>query len=243
MEQVKLHCEDLFVVMPKLEKKSVDLVIIDPPYGISRNKWDTKLDLEKLWEFLGDICKENAVVIFTTAEPFTSEVVSSNRKNFRYDLVWKKTIGSGQLNVAKMPLRMHENILVFYKPPIVYNEQLTEGKPYKINRGKLPENGYAKQGQSSKTNEGFRHATSVLEIANPRKKDEHPNMKPVELYEWLIRTFSNENDLVLDPCMGTGNSGLAAQQTNRKFIGVEKNKAYFDTAVEKLKQKSNKDEK
>ena len=155
-------------------------------------------------------------------------------------LLWEKTICSGQLNVKHRPLRAHESILVFYDKKPTYNEQKTNGKPYKIKReGNDTENCYCAQKASQKDNDGFRHAKSVIKIPNQRVKGGHPTQKPVALLEMLIKTFSDENDIVLDCCMGSGSTGVAAMNLNRKFIGIEKELKYFDMATSNIKSALN----
>ena len=237
----KLINTDCFNVLSKLKADSIDLILTDLPYGVSKNKWDTPLNLETLWKEWKRILKPRGAVVLTSAQPFTSRLTLSNPDWFKYDLVWKKTVCSGQLNVKRMPLRAHESLLIFYNKPPVYNEQLTEGKAYTIKRKKSNatnqegESGYGKQSGSKKVNTGFRHATSVIEVSNPRIKGEHPNCKPVELMKWIIRTYTNEGNTVLDNCMGTGNTGVAAIELHRKFIGIEIDKKYFDKANSKIK--------
>ena len=235
-----IYCNDCIDILKLLEKDSVDLVLTDLPYGISQNKWDQIIDIKELWTQWKRILKPRGAVILTSCEPFTSSLILSNPDWFRYDIIWKKTISSGQLNVKRMPLRQHENILIFYDKAPTYNEQLTPGKPYKVSRKKsnssnvAGESGYGAQKASSKVNTGYRHATSVLEISNPRIRGEHPSHKPVELMEWFIKTYSNEGEIVLDCCMGTGSTGVAALKNNRRFIGMEIDKKYFDKAKAKL---------
>ena len=218
--------------MAKLKEKSIDLILVDLPYGVTNNKWDVIIPFDEMWEQFNRIKKNNAAMVLTATQPFASMLVMSNLKQFKYDVIWEKTICSGQLNVKHRPLRAHESILVFYDKIPTYNEQKTEGKPYKIKReGNDTENCYCRQKASEKDNEGFRHAKSVVKIPNQRIKGGHPTQKPVALLEMLIKTFSNENDIVLDCCMGSGSTGVAAMNLNRKFIGIEKELKYFDMAT------------
>lgn len=218
--------------MAKLKEKSIDLILVDLPYGVTNNKWDVIIPFDEMWEQFNRIKKNNAAMVLTATQPFASMLVMSNLKQFKYDVIWEKTICSGQLNVKHRPLRAHEGILVFYDKIPTYNEQKTEGKPYKIKReGNDTENCYCRQKASEKDNEGFRHAKSVVKIPNQRIKGGHPTQKPVALLEMLIKTFSNENDIVLDCCMGSGSTGVAAMNLNRKFIGIEKELNYFDMAT------------
>jgi site-specific DNA-methyltransferase (adenine-specific) len=225
-------------VLPNLRAQSVDLLLADLPYGVTNNKWDTPLDLPNLWQCLNRVCTEKAAMLFTATEPFTSTLVQSNREHFRYDLIWEKTIASGQLNVKTRPLRVHENVLVFYRKQPVYHEQLLPGTPYEVSRtGQYAPGSYRAQKPSRKTNSGFRHARSVLKVSNPRVKGGHPTQKPVPLLSWLIQTFSDQGDVVLDCCMGSGSTGVACQKTQRKFIGIENNARWFDVATKKLEMK------
>lgn len=218
--------------MAKLKEKSIDLILVDLPYGVTNNKWDVIIPFDEMWEQFNRIKKNNAAMVLTATQPFASMLVMSNLKQFKYDVIWEKTICSGQLNVKHRPLRAHESILVFYDKIPTYNEQKTEGKPYKIKReGNDTENCYCRQKASEKDNEGFRHAKSVVKIPNQRVKGGHPTQKPVALLEMLIKTFSDENDIVLDCCMGSGSTGVAAMNLNRKFIGIEKELNYFDMAT------------
>ena len=227
---IKLIHGDCLIEMDKLEKCSINCIITDLPYGVSLNKWDTIIDLDKMWKLFEKILCKDGIVILTASGKFVAKLMMSNIKRFKYDLIWEKTVNSGQLNVNKMQLRSHENILIFYNKNKTYNEQKTVGEPYKINRQDTTGEGFGKQTGSSKNNEGYRHARSVIKISNPRKKGGHPTQKPVELMEYLIKTYSNENDTILDCCMGCGSTGIAAKKNNRKFIGIEIEKKYFDVA-------------
>jgi site-specific DNA-methyltransferase (adenine-specific) len=225
-------CLDEIFLLPK---HSVDLILTDLPYGVTQNHWDTILPLDVMWEAFKHILKLDGRVVLTATQPFTSKLIISNLKEFKYDLIWEKSISSGQLNVSKMPMRSHEHILVFYDKFNTYNEQKTSGLPYSIDRKKSYIDGcYNKQKTSQKTNTGYRHARSVIKISNPRVAGGLPTQKPVELMSYLVKTFSNENDVVLDCCMGTGTTGAACIKNNRAFIGIELNKNYFDVAEERL---------
>lgn len=221
---------DCLIEMDKIEKNSINCIITDLPYGVSLNKWDTIIDLDEMWKLFKKILKIDGIVILTASGKFVAKLMMSNINMFKYDLIWEKTVNSGQLNVKKMPLRSHENILIFYNKNRTYNEQKTKGEPYKIKRADTTGEGFGKQKESEKNNEGYRHARSVIKISNPRKKGGHPTQKPVELMEYLIKTFSNQNDTILDCCMGCGSTGIAAKKNNRKFIGIELEKKYFDIA-------------
>lgn len=233
-EKIRLYEGDCIEVMKMFKDSSVDMVMVDPPYGTTRNKWDDIIPLEPMWKQLNRICKTNAAMVFTTAEPFTSKLIMSNTKYFKYDIIWEKTVASGQLNVKYMPLRVHENVLVFYRKKPTYNEQKTKGSPYSIKRSIKTEQCYGTQKDNSKINEGYRHAKSVIKISNPRVKGGHPTQKPVELLEYFIQTYTNEEDVVLDFSMGSGSTGVACKNLNREFIGIEKDKSWFGIAKERF---------
>ena len=229
---------DCLIEMNKIKKKSINCIITDLPYGVSRNKWDNIIDLNKMWFLFKQILCSDGIVILTASGLFVSKLMMSNIKMFKYDLIWEKTINSGQLNVNKMPLRSHENILLFYNKNRTYNEKKTEGTPYKINRKDTNGEGFGKQTESKKNNDGYRHARSIIKISNPRKKGGHPTQKPVELMEYLINCYSNKGDTILDCCMGCGSTGIAAKKNNRKFIGIELETKYFDIAKKNITELS-----
>ena len=225
---------DCMEEMENIETNSINAIITDLPYGVTKNDWDTPLDLDKMWELFKNILCKDGIIILTASGKFTARLMMSNIDMFKYDIIWEKTVNSGQLNVNKMPLRSHENILIFYNKNRTYNEQKTKGEPYKIKRKDTTGDGYGGQTGSEKDNGGYRHARSVIKISNPRKKGGHPTQKPVELMDYLIKTYTNEGDTVLDCCMGCGSTGIAAIKNNRKFIGIEMEKKYYDVAVKDI---------
>lgn len=230
-----LHGGDCLEILKGIPASSVDLLLTDLPYGTTQNKWDTVIPFEPLWEKLLRVVKPNGALVFTATQPFTSFLVCSKPNLFKYEMIWEKTVCSGQLNVKRQPLRAHESILVFYREQPSYNEQKTIGEPYSISRKVSFEGpGYGKQKDSKKENDGFRHARSVLKISNPRSKGGHPTQKPVELMEHLIKMYTKEGDIVLDPCMGSGTTGRAALKLGRRFIGIELDKVYFSLAEKNL---------
>jgi len=233
---ITIYEGDCLKIMPeKVFDESVNMILVDLPYGITQNKWDIIIPFDKLWEQYHRIIKPNGAMVFTATQPFASRLVMSNLKFFRYDIVWEKTISSGQMNINNQPLRSHELILVFYKKLPTYNEQRTKGTPYEINRtGKYKAGSYNPQRPSSKKNDGFRHARSVIKIPNPRMKDGHPTQKPIKLLEYLIKTYTNVGEVVMDNCMGAGTTGIACRNLNRKFIGIEIDKTYFQKAKKAL---------
>lgn len=233
--QMLLVLGDCLEQMKHIPDGSIDLIATDLPYGTTQNKWDIIIPFEPLWFQYKRILKSTGSVILTATQPFTSQLVTSNMALFKYDLVWEKTIASGQLNVRRQPLRTHESILIFGRGRGTYNEQCTEGKPYFIKRKvTFKGEGYGRQADSSKTNTGFRHAKSVITISNPRNKDGHPTQKPIALMEYIIKCYSNPNDVVLDSCMGSGTTGVAAKLLDRNFIGIELDESYFTTAKNRI---------
>lgn len=237
----KIICGDCLEVMKKIPSKSVDLILCDLPYGTTHNKWDIVIPLEPLWSEYERIIKDNGAIVLTAVQIFASQLIMSRPNLFKYDLIWKKTIASGQLNVNNQPLRTHEHILVFYKKQPTYNQQFTEGKPYTIDR-KVNYKGesYNKQTDSFKENNGFRHPTSVLEFSNPRIKNGHPTQKPVPLFEWIIKTYANKEDIVLDNCIGSGTTAVACLKNNRNFIGIEVSEEYCKMAKSRVKEMNRK---
>jgi site-specific DNA-methyltransferase (adenine-specific) len=227
--------------MENIEKNSVNLILVDLPYGTTQNKWDEIIPFDKMWGFFNKILHKNGNIVLTATQPFSSKLVLSNIKNFKYEIIWEKTISSNQLNVKRQPLRSHESILIFNNnSKATYNEQKTEGEPYKINRKvNFEKQSYGDQKDSIKINDGFRHAKSVIKISNPRVKGGHPTQKPLELMKYLINAFSNEEDTVLDCCMGSGTTGEAALLLNRFFIGIEKDSKYFDIANKRIESVKN----
>ena len=189
-----------------------------------------------MWAHIKRILKPKGIAVFTAVQPYTSVLVMSNLDWFKYDLVWQKTIGSGQLNVNRQPMRTHETVLVFYNNFGTYNEQTTLGNPYKIKRKMSQfQTSYGKQRDHESINEGTRRAKSVIKIKNPRVKGGHSTEKPVALMEYLIKTYSNPGEVVLDFAVGRGTTLVAAHNLGRGFIGIEKDNYWIEQASERLK--------
>jgi site-specific DNA-methyltransferase (adenine-specific) len=232
-----LYNDDCFNAMKQIEDGSVDLILTDPPYGITQNSWDKIPALDRMWGEFNRLIKNRGAIVITAAQPFASKLIMSNIDNFKYDIIWEKTVCSGQLNIKRQPLRAHEHILVFYQNSPTYNEQLTAGEPYKIKRKAAYANkNYGNQVDSEKTNNGFRHARSVIKISNPRIRGGHPTEKPVALMSELVKTYSNRGGLVLDPFMGSGSTGEACIDLARDFIGIELDEKYFKKAKSRLRE-------
>ena len=236
LEFNKIYNMDCIEGMKHIPDKSIDLIICDLPYGITRNEWDTIIPLEDLWKAYERIVKPNAAILLFNQEPFGSKLRLSNEKMYRYDLIWEKTNPVGFLNANRMPLRLHENISVFYKKLPVYNPQKTYGgKPYTA-RDTVPSSNYGEYTRHVTVNEdGARYPTSIIHA--PSAGDTiHPTQKPVSLIETLIRQYSNEEGIVLDNCMGSGTTAVACLQTKRNFIGFELNENYYQQSIKRLQQ-------
>lgn len=212
---------------------SVDLILCDLPYGTTQNKWDSVIPFEPLWAEYWRVLKPNGAVVLTAQPPFDKVLGSSQVKFLKYEWIWEKYQGTGHLNAKKQPMKCHENILVFYREQCTYNPQMTEGKPYTQASGRASEN-YGSQRQVVTENKGERYPRSVLKIAHDKDVKVHPTQKPVALMEYLIRTYTNGGETVLDNCMGSGTTGVACKNTGRNFIGIERDPDYFKIASERI---------
>ena len=226
---------DCLELMKDIPDESIDMILCDLPYGTTKNKWDSVIPLNKLWKSYERIIKDNGAIVLFSQMPFSAELVHSNLKLFKYEWIWQKDNGTGFLNAKKMPLKIHENILVFYKKLPLYNPQMRTGfKPYKCKQGRHSTNyGAYEQGHITESN-GERYPIDIIKF----KKDSglHPTQKPVELLEYLIKTYTNENETVLDNCMGSGSTGVACVNTNRNFIGYELDEKYFEIAEKRINE-------
>jgi site-specific DNA-methyltransferase (adenine-specific) len=228
--------------MGLIESGSVDLVLCDPPYGTTACKWDSIIPLEPMWEQLNRIATDEASFVFTSSQPFTTTLIASNMKMFKYCLVWEKEQAHTALNAKNQPLKVHEDIVVFSKRPstyskngsMVYNPQMTEGKPYKSNPKK--DGNHTMHGSSNMDsvveNTGTRYPRSVLKFK--RERGLHPTQKPVSMFAYLAETYSNPGDTVLDFTMGSGTTGVACVNINRNFIGIEMDEGYYNIAKKRI---------
>ena len=221
--------------MQQIPDESVDMILCDLPYGTTQCKWDSVISFSKLWGGYNRIIKERGAIVLFGTEPFSSHLRLSNIKNFKYDWIWRKTKPSGHLNAKKQPMRAYEIISVFYKKQCTYNPQgLIEGT-FDNNR---PSRGSKIKGEyvhgQERCNFGLSHYTNypinVLEYPNPNNHTVHPTQKPVELCEYLINTYTDKGNIVLDTCMGSGTTGVACMNTGRDFIGMEIEPRYFEIA-------------
>jgi len=231
---------DCFDVFPFIEDKSIDAIICDLPYGTTACKWDSVLPFEKLWEHYNRVIKDNGVIILFGREPFSSKVRLSNEDNYRYDWIWEKSKATNFLFAKQMPLIAHEDIMIFYKKLPTYNPQKTKGKPY--NKGFEKRNEIEAVGKIGNGNliineSGDRNPRSVIYFRTAESEGKlHPTQKPIELIEYLVKTYTNEGDMVLDNTMGSGTTNLACIKLNRKSIGIEKEKQYYDVAVRRASE-------
>tara|TARA_A100001201_G_C4072775_1_gene196356 strand:+ start:309 stop:1019 length:711 start_codon:yes stop_codon:yes gene_type:complete len=231
---MQLINDDCLNAMAKLSDKSIDFILTDPPYGTTDCKWDSIIPFEPMWKELKRIIKDNGCIALFGSEPFSSHLRLSNLDWFKYDWYWNKKQGTGFLNAKKYPLKNIEIISIFCKKPHKYNPQMRTGKPYTIKKGGGTQV-YHKDSEPViiTVNKGYRYPLTLLEF-NRDKSRIHPTQKPVALLEYLIKTYTYENDIVLDFTMGSGSTGVACKNTNRDFIGIELDQNYFNIAKERI---------
>lgn len=238
--KIKLINGDCLEEMKKIADGSVDLVLTDPPYGTTACKWDIVIPFEPMWEQLKRVTKKNGAIVLFGSQPFTSALVMSNPKMFKYEWVWEKSKATGFLNSKIMPLISHENINVFYDKTPTYNAQKKDGEPYHKGIEKRREVGTYHQfngGQELKNETGKRFPRTVLYFKTAEKEGKfHPTQKPLALMEYLIKTYTNEGETVLDFAAGSGTIGVACQNTKRNFILIEKEEKYCEIARRRLAQ-------
>lgn len=233
---MELYNGDCFELLARLPDKSIDMVLTDPPYGTTNNKWDIAPDWMALWKELNRVIKDHGAMLMFSQLPVAVDMISANRKLFRYEWIWKKTNAVGFLNANRMPLRAHENILVFYKHLPMYNPQKTQGKPWK--RGARPRSsdnyGYIEPHEQINLT-GERHPVDVITFGKGSSSEvPHATQKPTALLEYLIKTYTNEGALVLDPFMGSGSTGVACANTGREFIGMELDEEFCNIAKSRI---------
>jgi len=232
--------DDCLIAMAKLPDKSIDLILTDPPYGTTQCKWDSVIPFEPMWNELKRVIKDNGCIILFAQDKFTAKLICSNIKQHKYNLIWNKFLTTGYLNANKMPLRVHEDIVVFYNKQPIYNPQKTIGnKNHSFgNKDKSIKNrAYGKHIyiDNSKKLGNLKHPKSILNFqAIHTSKRKHTSEKPTDLLEYLIKTYTKENDTVLDFTMGSGSTGVSCKNTNRDFIGIELDKDYFNIAKERI---------
>lgn len=242
-DNVWLMKGDCLERMKEIPDGSVDMILADPPYQITKCKWDSIIPLEPMWEQLKRIIKPNGAIVMTASQPFTSILVCSNLKMFKYEWVWEKSHPSLVALAKKRVMKYHESVLVFYSNQPNYYPIMTKGAPSHSQGNQIGSS------NGSESNPSFtqkdvvygenKHPKSVIKVANPRIKGQHPTQKPVALMEYLIKTYTNEDETVLDFTMGSGTTGVACVNTNRKFIGIEMDEGYFNTAKNRILKEGN----
>ena len=239
---IELLHGDCLNLMQSIPDKSIDMILCDLPFGVTQNKADIVIPFEPLWKQYERIIKDNGAIVLFGQGVFYVDLVNSNRKLFRYDLVWDKQLVSGFLNAKRMPLRQHEQIAVFYKKPPTYNPQFTQGQPLHTKGSKYKDKpvnnqnyGVFEAADDSRAGSTEKYPTSILSFQKPHPSvAKHRTEKPVALLEYLIKTYTNENETVLDNCMGCGSTGVACTNTNRNFIGMELDEDYFLVAQKNI---------
>jgi site-specific DNA-methyltransferase (adenine-specific) len=249
LEKNKIYLGDCLEVMKDIDDESIDLIFSDLPFGTTNLSWDLPIDLDKLWEQYNRIIKSNGAILLFAQSPFDKILGCSNLKMLRYEWIWEKGAATGHLNANRCPLKAHENILVFYKKQPTYNPQMTEGHVRKVSKAKnraacierrndtddIYNNEYADRvGDYDSTT---RYPRSVIKFSTDKQKSNlHKTQKPVALCEYLIKTYTNEGDIVLDSCIGSGTTAIAAINTGRSYIGIEKDEKYFNITNKRIEE-------
>jgi DNA modification methylase len=240
---LQIHRADLFDVLDAWTGPLFDFVFADLPYGTTQNKWDTVIDLPRMWMLLRKVCKPSAAMCFTCQQPFTTTLVNSNIREFRYDWIWEKNRLTGHLNAKKAPLKKHESVVVFYRQQPAYRPQKTDGhRPTHSTRPNAPKrsNYGAETGTAPYVGQTERYPSSIQQIAavslNRHKRYTlHPTEKPVALYEYFLRTYTNPGDLALDPTAGVLTMAMAAHNTGRSCVVIERERGYVDNGLQRLR--------
>lgn len=246
MSKVELYNADCLNILPQIESQSIDMVLCDLPYGSTQNSWDIIIPFEDLWKEYDRVLKKDGIVVLFCSGQFTIDLILSNRKNFRYKLIWKKNVPTGMSSAKYRPMKYYEEICIFYREKGTYNPQMKErvgvGKScynYDHYCGKSNHVSYDKI--KKRYDPDFVQPSDVLEfnVVPNRNGKVHPTQKPVDLLEWLIKTYTNEGDTVLDNCMGSGSTGVACKNLNRNFIGIEIDEKYFEIAKKRIENEQN----
>ena len=237
LKENTIHLGDCLDLMPSIPSKSVDMILCDLPYGTTACEWDSIIDMSRLWQEYERVIKDNGAIVLTANSVFTFKLWSSNPSLFRYKWIWEKTMPYRFVHANKMPLAQHEDVLIFYKKLPTYNPQMREGfKPYSrsdkggARSGSININDIAQIRQYEET----RHPIDIIKFSNGNNHSIHPTQKPLALFEYLIRTYTNEGELVLDNCSGSGTTAVACMNTNRRFICIERDETYHRKSLERL---------
>ena len=237
MKTNQIYHGDCLDLLPSIPSKSVDMILCDLPYGTTACEWDSIIDMGRLWQEYERVIKDNGAIVLTANSVFTFKLWSSNPSLFRYKWIWEKTMGTRFLHANKMPIGKHEDILIFYKALPTYNPQMQEGKPYKDSDRKRVSSKSQNLTDTIKKpidNTGYRYPDDIIKFSNGNNHSIHPTQKPVALFEYLIKTYTNENELVLDNCSGSGTTAIACLNSNRRFICIEKDEAYYKKSLERV---------
>jgi site-specific DNA-methyltransferase (adenine-specific) len=237
LEENKIHLGDCLDLMPSIPSKSVDMILCDLPYGTTACEWDSIIDMGRLWQEYERVIKDNGAIVLTANSVFTFKLWASNPSLFRYKWIWEKTMPYRFVHANKMPLSQHEDILIFYKKLPCYNPQMREGfKPYtRVDKKQYDRDSIKiKQEEMIRESDGNRHPIDIIKFSNGNNHSIHPTQKPVALFEYLIKTYSNENELILDNCSGSGTTAIACMNTNRRFICIERDETYHRKSIERM---------
>jgi site-specific DNA-methyltransferase (adenine-specific) len=234
----KVICGDCIEIMKDIPNKSIDMILCDLPYNTTACHWDVLIPFEPLWEQYKRIIKDNGAIVLTASQPFTSALVMSNIKMFKYELIWDKVQGKQPFLAKIQPMKSHENILLFSKGKMTYNPQMWKGKAYTDKRAGQLDNtthwvGHKRMDYENKSD---RYPITVIKANNPNRAGQHPTQKPVALFEYLIKTYTSVGDVVLDNTIGSGTTAVAAINTGRNFIGIEMDKGYCDIANKRIQE-------
>lgn len=239
LEINQIHQGDCLALMPSIPDKSVDMILCDLPYGTTNCAWDSIIDMGKLWQEYERVIKDNGAIVLTASASFTFKLWQSNEQLFRYKMVWDKNCKIGFMDANRRPMRQHEDVLIFYKKPPIYNPQKSKGDKYRNKRKKNDVPEYMGRIERTDTvNNGDRYPSDIISIDSVILSKEgggmHPTQKPVALFEYLIKTYTNENDLVLDNCAGSGTTAIACINSNRRYICIEQNEEYIKRSRQRV---------
>lgn len=236
-DKYRLMRGDCLELMQSIPDGSVDMILCDLPYGTTACKWDSVIPFEPLWSHYWRVLKPNGAVVLTASQPFTTALISSQIEKFRYCWVWEKTLGTNPMLTKKQPFKKHEDVCVFYRAQPTYNPQMEKGDPYRdsARASGLKALHLDNPGQKKAIeNTGTRYPSSVQKFSNGNNGNVHPTQKPVALMEYLIRTYTNEGETVLDNCMGSGTTGVACARAGRRFIGIERDPEFYRIACDRI---------
>lgn len=235
---------DCFQILPCIPDKSIDLILADPPYGggATECKWDSRLPLDKLWVEINRISKDRTPTVLFSAQPFTTTLIGSNLKNYKYNWIWEKSKAGNYLHAKQQPLRASEDICVFYKKQCLYNPQMIQGDPYYRKKTLRQADAYGTDGRQKateiKSEDGLRYPRNIIYFTTAEHEGGyHPTQKPIALMEYLISTYTNENNIVLDFTAGSFTTCVAANNLNRRWIGIEKEEEYYSKGLKRLTKK------